>query len=123
MKIKDLNIEDDKKQYLKITDFDNIFNVYQDRRGNWVFNLNSTWYFTIDEAALESAPLDCHAFWPLISYKKYQTPRLAWLLMKINNVGVKDVFEMKHPGDVIKYLPKDQVENIVSQMNAFDDYT
>jgi len=60
---------------------------------------------------------DIDSTWTLLSYKLYGTTRLAWLLMKLNKVKAKDVFLLKHPGDVIYYIPKDMTQSIVADMN------
>lgn len=59
--------------------------------------------------------------WPLISYKIYNSTRLAWLLWKVNNVSMIDTFKAKQPGDIIYYLPQDLVKSIVSDINSFND--
>jgi hypothetical protein len=43
---------DDINQNLKITDLENIFELYQDKRGNLVFDLNSTLYINVDKSTL-----------------------------------------------------------------------
>jgi hypothetical protein len=40
--------------------------------------------------------------------------------MKINKVKAKDVFKVKKPGDVIKYIDKKQMNSLVSDMNGFN---
>ena len=47
--------------------------------------------------------------WTLISYKIYGTTRLAWLLWKANNVQMADTFKVKMPGDIVYYLPRENV--------------
>jgi hypothetical protein len=38
---------DNKTDWLKITDFENFFNLYEDHKNNIVYNLNSTLYMNI----------------------------------------------------------------------------
>jgi hypothetical protein len=52
MKLNDL--DDIDKSYLRITDFENYFNIYQDRQNNYYYNLNSTMYINVAEDALLS---------------------------------------------------------------------
>lgn len=119
MKITD--IEDNRIQkYLKITDFENFFNVFEDQNGNNFYNLNESLYFEFDKYSLPSIICDCHCFWPFLSYKIYGSTRLAWLLMKVNDVNAENVFAAKEPGDIIYYVPKDQLEAIVADLNDFE---
>ena len=71
---------------LKITDLENIFGVYQDKRKNLVYDINETLYINVDKSILSTFICDCDMHWTLISYKLYGTTRLAWLLWKINDV-------------------------------------
>jgi len=48
-------------------------------------------------------------FWPLISYNLYKTTRLAWVLMKINNVQVEDMFKPILAGKTVAYISKDTI--------------
>ena len=105
---------------LKITDLENIFNVYQDKRKNLVFDINNTLYINVDKSTLPIFICDCDMHWTLISYKIYSTTRLAWLLWKINDIQPENIFDIKHPGDKILYLPKEYVNDIVSTINEFE---
>ena len=112
MKISDIDykpIEDN----LKITDFENFLNVYIDKRGNYVFNLNCGLYFDVDRETLPTLVLDHDAHWPTISYKIYKTTRLAWLLMRVNRVGLVDLFKMKQTGDIIYYINPGSISDII----------
>ena len=111
-----------KEDYMKITDFDNFFNVYQNEstdKKEYRFNLNNTLYLVCDDSELSLFECTCNCHWPLISYKIYGTTRLAWLLMKVNGVKAQDVFKMKFPGDIIKYLPKEKINQIVKTINGY----
>ena len=91
--------------YLKITDLENIFDVFTDKRDNAVFNLNESLYINVDPSVLPEHICSSEMHWTTLSYILYGTTRLAWLLMKINNVDAKDVFVSKKPGERIRYLP------------------
>lgn len=105
-------------KYLKITDFDNYFNVYLDKNGNYTFNLNQTLYF--DATQLSEYKCDCRMFWPLISFKLYDTTRFAWLLIKLNNVKGKDIFKAKNAGDIVYFIDKKQLQSIIPYINGYD---
>lgn len=119
MKVRDL---DDRslREVLKITDFEHFFEVYLDKHGNYAYNLNQGLYFKFDSKLLPSYECKSQMFWPLISYQLYGSTRLAWLLMKLNNVGVDDMFKPKEPGDKVVYLPQEKIQQIVEQINDYD---
>lgn len=118
MKIKEFTA--DERSYLKMTDLENFFNVYLDKNGNYVYNLNASIYFQIDSSQLADYVLQHDAHWTLISYKIYGTTRLAWLLMKLNHVDAVNVFDKKHASDIIKYIPKNQIEALISSLGDSD---
>jgi hypothetical protein len=94
----------------EITDFENFFKIHEDSRtGYYKYNLNEGLYINVDKSQCEEYILKTDAFWPLISYKIYETPKLAWLLMKLNDVSGEDIFKKKTPGSTIYYLPKETV--------------
>lgn len=115
--MEDIQIKD--REWLKITDLENIFDVHIDKNGNYFYNINNSLYINVDENILNEYICSCSMHWPLISYKIYSTTRLAWLLMKLNNVECKDIFKKKEAGDKIKYLPKEYATNIVENINNF----
>lgn len=107
-----------KDSYLKITDFDNFFEIFYDKNDNLLFNLNTTLYLNVgDIEQLDKYVLDTYAHWPLISYKIYGTTRLAWVLLKINNIEPKDIFKIKEPGDTIYYLNREILAGIIDTLN------
>lgn len=110
MKISDIDSS------IEITDLENMFNIYEDKQGFYKYNLNETIYLNVDKSQCETYTLKTIAYWPLISYKIYQTPKLAWLLMKLNNVDGKHIFDKQKPGTIIYYLPTETVESIVKQL-------
>ena len=119
MKLVDINDENIKKT-LKITDLENMLDVYVDKKLNLVFNLNMTLYVNVDPNVLPTFQCDHEMHWPLISYKIYSTTRLAWLLQKLNNVSMKDIFKPKQPGEYVKYLPQSAVQQIISDITDFN---
>lgn len=115
MKITDFPAND--RNWLKMTDLENIFNVYLDKRKNYVYNLNSSLYLDAKNADLETFDITHDMHWTLASYKLYGTTHLAWLLMKINNVQAADVFRQLKASEKIKYIPKPQLETLISYLN------
>lgn len=119
MKIKQLEL-DETNNYLKITDLENWFETFEDKRNNTVFDINRTIYINVDPSKLPDFECNSEMHWPLISYKIYGTTRLAWLLWKLNKVDASTIFQAKSPGDRVKYLPKQYVDSIVEELNDFD---
>ena len=119
MKKKD--IYDQVPGYWKTTDLENLFDINSDARDNYVFNLNENLYLDIPDAALNTYTCQyAEMHWPLISYTIYGTTRLAWLLMKLNNVQVKDAFMPKSASDKIKYINKEFLPQIVKIINGYE---
>ena len=119
MKISELDI-DETGNYLKITDLENIFDIYVDKRHNAVYNMNQTLYINVDRDLLPDYVCTSEMHWTTLSYLIYGTTRLAWLLLKVNDVEAKDMFKAKQPGEKIKFLPKSYMDNVVATINEFD---
>lgn len=113
--------KDDIENYqsiVRITDFENFFDVYEDKKRNcYTFNLNATMYFNVKKSAMQYATLQHAAYWPQISYMIYSTPRLAWLLMKLNNVKAANMFDIVPTNSKIYYIPTQTMQSIISQIN------
>lgn len=118
MKLVDLE-DNDINAVLKITDLENMFDIYVDKKLNNIFNLNMSLYVNANKNTLPTFQCNYPMHWTLISYHIYSTTRLAWLLWKINDVSAEDVFKAKQPGDIIYYLPQKQVQTIISNINNF----
>ena len=73
-------------------DVESVFNIHEDLRGNIVFNLNETTYFNVPKNMLKAKILDHPLHWSTISYEIYGTTRLAWFLLKLNNIPTKNLF-------------------------------
>lgn len=112
---------DDKKDWIKTTDLDNWLDIH-DKDGKLCYNLNQTVYVNIPESSKLEYACTTDCYWPLISYKLYGTTRLAWLLMKLNEVKPSQMFDIKHAGDKIIYVSMDIVKDIVSEINLGEDY-
>lgn len=119
MTLSDINTTEMK--FLKITDFENILDIYQDKRGNYFYNLNNSLYLDAADDIMLTYICDYDMQWPLLSYKIYGTTRLAWLLMKLNKVSPKDVFKMLKTGDKVKYLQKEQMNGLIMSLNNVNE--
>lgn len=104
--------------YLKHQDLENMLTVHTDKRGNYVFNLNTGIYVSISRDNLSYFTLTHPMHWPVISYVIYDTTRLAWLLMLVNNVKLDDAFNAIQPGMSILYPTSKAVSQIVSIINT-----
>lgn len=103
---------------VRITDFEHFFNVYDDnKRSCETFNLNATLYLNADKSAMLSSMVQHDTFWPQLSYSIYSTPRLAWMLMKLNNVKAEDMFKPVPTGSTIYYIDQDTMQDIIQQIN------
>lgn len=97
----------------KFTDFDNFFHIYQDKDSNYFYNLNSTMYFEIPEERLKTHVCQHDEHWPTISYELYGTVRLAWVLMKINNIVPSLSFKIIPAGSRVKYLDRSDITTVI----------
>jgi hypothetical protein len=77
-------------------------------------------YINVDKDSLPEFQCNHAMHWPLISYKIYGTTRLAWVLWKVNDVSLEDSFKAKQPSEKVKYLPKDLVQNMISELVNFN---
>ncbi len=107
----------DSKTWLKAMDLENFFNVYADKNGNFVYNLNNSIYFNVQKGSLDEYTLSHDMHWTLISYMLYGTTRFAWLLMKVNNITAENIFQKKKTGEKILFIPKDELSPIVDSIN------
>ena len=113
MKITDITQEiDNFNDVFKITDLEHFFTVHEDN-GKYKYNLNETLYIDAPDAECSHYVLKHDLFWTTISYNIYGTTRLAWLLMKLNNVKAKDMFAIVRAGQSVKYIKKDTVQSVI----------
>ena len=98
---------------VKFLDFENFFEVYEDSRDQrrpYTFNLNSTLY--LDGVPKNTKKITHDMFWTTISYDIYETTRLWWLLMKVNNVTADKMFDVVPAGTDVRFLNKETVKEI-----------
>lgn len=117
MKIYNLTNTNNETSYLRITDLDNALDIVVDKRKNYAFNLNSTIYFNVTPNNILQYRLSNDMHWPIISFKLYATTRLAWVLMKLNNIEASDVLKIKHAGDIIRYVDPKQLESLIEMLS------
>jgi len=103
---------------LSIDDIESVFNVHKDKLNNYVFNLNETTYFTIPESLLKSVILDHPLHWSAISYRLYETTRLAWFLIKLNNIDITKIFTRVAPGTTVYYVDADNIELLLNNIKS-----
>ena len=110
-KVKDLGFT------TKLEDMENIMSVHEDSEFDLLRpNMNETIYFDLDPSMFIAYRLDHPLHWPTISYRLYGTVRLAWLLMKINNVKTEDCFKRVRPGEVILAIGSDSIQTVVNRI-------
>ena len=95
-----------------------MFGVFADSDGRYFYNLNETIYINA-KGALAEHTVSYDSQWPLISYKIYGTTRLAWLLMKVNDVDLAGSIAPVKAGTVVKYIPENMAKTVVANINGF----
>lgn len=115
-----IDVFDNRDEIVKFTDLENFFNVYQDKNAYYFFNLNSTIYLDIPPERLKTFTCQHDMHWSIISYKLYDTVRLAWLLMKVNNITPDMVFSIVPAGAEIKYLDRSDVTTVIDALTNKD---
>ena len=101
---------------VKFDDLETTFNIYQDKYNYFYYNLNSTVYISIPSSRLKTYVCQHDVHWPTISYNLYGTVRLAWLLMKINNITPMISFKIIPAGSQIKYLDKSDLATVIDSL-------
>lgn len=98
---------------VKFIDLENFFNVYQNEDAYYCFNLNSTVYIDVPPSRLKTYVCQHDMHWPTISYNVYGTVRLAWALMKVNNITPDAAFNIIPAGSEIKYLDRSDITTVI----------
>lgn len=106
---------------LKSTDFENILNVYQDKNYNWIYNLNQTTLFEVDDSLILKYTCTYDSHWPLISYNIYGTTRLAWILYRLNNVTIENIFKPILAGSTVNYIHKSYIRTIITSLQNYSE--
>lgn len=111
------NLDSKETEYLKVTDFENFFNIYVADGKYYLYDLNSTLYISFKSSNIKEFILKTDAQWPLISYLIYDTTRLWWLLCKLNNINIKNIFDIQPTGKKILYMDKHDISNLLDIIN------
>lgn len=98
---------------VKFIDLDNFFHIYQDEDTYYRYNLNSTVYIDVPPSRLKTYVCQHDMHWPIISYNIYGTVRLAWVLMKINNITPDIAFEIVPASSEVKYLDRNDITTVI----------
>jgi hypothetical protein len=103
---------------LRNENYANIFNVYTDKDGYYFYNLLQTVVVpdTLPAGYYEQYSIEYGDTWPLISYKKYQTPNLWWLITSANNII--NPTQQPEQGTQIKVLKSQYASLVVNQIST-----
>lgn len=101
---------------LKKENYENIFNVYSDENSRYFYNLLQTIVLpeNLPGGYYEEYNVGYGDTWPLISYKKYETPNLWWVITSSNNV--QNPTELPKPGTTLKILKSRAVSLILNEL-------
>ena len=103
---------------LEHTDLENMFNVYwHTKRQSFFYNLNDSLYIYVPKSRLLNFIVQADLYWTTISYQIYKTTRLAWLLMKLNNVKPENMLKKVEAGTIIKYLSENDANFIIKSFD------
>ena len=115
-----INANNEKDTIVEADDLEQIFNINVDKKGNYIFNLNSTIYLQLKDCDLLCYTTKTDTYdWPLLSYKIYGSTHFAWLLMKLNNITAKNVFNLIPAGTNIKCIGKDYLQAVMNKITDF----
>lgn len=101
---------------LNSTNYENIFNVYQDGDGRYFYNLLQSVVFPADLPAnlFTSYTTSYDDTWPFISFKTLNDPNLWWIILLANNIA--NPTEKLNPGTTIKIPVARVVQEILGQI-------
>ena len=96
----------------------NIFQIFKDDNGNYVFNLNDS--ANIDISDTSDNYYTIHVVkhkesYQTIAYMYYGSTRLWWIITKFNKI--KNVIDLPIPGTALKILSTEVVNSIIKQLN------
>ena len=111
-----IDVFENDEELVKFTDLENFFNIYQDKNAYYFFNLNSTLYLDIPPSRLKTFVVQHDMHWSTISYHLYDTVRLAWLLMKVNNITPNIAFDIIPAGSTVKYLDRSDIATVIDAL-------
>jgi len=103
---------------LTSTKYENIFNVYTDQSNFYYYNLLQSVIFpdNLLDSFFDPYAIAPNDAWSFISYKKYGTIDLWWMICLVNKV--QNPLAPLNSGDIIR-IPKSQVvQEILTQLIA-----
>lgn len=103
---------------LEITRYERLFDVYEDKNKLYFYNLLKTINFSQDNLSPEVYTLytvQPGDSYPYISYKKYNTINLWWLVCSFNDI--QDPTSLPAPGKQIKILNVELINNVLNNIN------
>ena len=105
----------DSDESVKFTDFDNFFHIYQNPDSYFQYNINSTVYIDVPSSRLKTYVCQHDMHWPPISFNIYGTVRLAWVLMKVNNITPDIAFNIVPASSEVKYLDRSDITTVIDE--------
>jgi hypothetical protein len=102
--------------HLDMENFENIFNVYQNRDGTYFYNLLQTVVFPTDLPVnlFQSYTVVYGDTWPFVSHKTLNSPNLWWIILLAN--GIQDPTKPLVNGTTIKIPIMSVVREVLSQI-------
>lgn len=96
--------------------YENFFNIYTDEYDYKFYNiLKSINIFSSENSEIEESyfvqPIDS---WTYISYKKYNTTDLWWLVCEYNNI--QNPLDFPDPGTELKILKSEYVSYVIAEI-------
>ena len=103
---------------LNITRYERLFDIYEDKNNIYYYNILKTINF--DQSNMSPDIYTIYTTtagdsYPLISYKKYQTIDLWWLICSFNNIS--DPTKLPEPGTQLKVLGVELINNILNNIS------
>lgn len=116
--MKQNQIPDNSVPLLRSTDIANLFNVYTNESGRYIYNLiNSIYIPTNLNRNLYTAvfPLPTE-YLPQFSYRMYKTIDLAWLIAATN--GIENMLDRLNPNVPLRVLSDEVVRDILLKLKS-----
>jgi hypothetical protein len=101
---------------LSQSNYENIFNIYQDKDSRYYYNLLQTISIpsNIPDSYFDRYQVVAEDTFPFISWKVYGITELWWIIAEVNNII--DPTQQLEPGTTLKTLKTDIVSLILSQI-------
>lgn len=103
---------------LDVTRYENFFDIYEDENKLYFYNLLKTVSFdqeNLDPQIYTTYTVQPKDTYPYISYKKYKTINLWWLICALNNIQNPTSFP--EPGTSLKILNIELVNNVLNNIS------